>query len=228
RYAIYFAPPPGSALEAFGRLWLGRDHITGMPVEPPEIQGLAPADLRRITRSAQHYGFHATLKAPFALKDGRTADELHQAADGFARARKACDAPPLRLSRLSRWIALMLSQPCSEVDRLAADCVRDFELFRAPATEDDISRRRQNGLTPRQDEQLLTYGYPHIFDDFQFHMTLAGPLEAEDRQEIFEILRHRTSLLETAPLAVDAIAIYEQPNRDRPFTQTARFPFSAP
>jgi len=228
RFAIYFAPPPGSELEAFGQSWLGRDHVTGRPVERPRIEGLDADELQRLTRSAAHYGFHATLKAPFMLREGRSADELHQAADDFAKERHSFQAPPLRISRLSRWIALTLSEPSSAMDRLAADCIGAFEPFRAPLTEDDIARRRQSGLTPRQDAQLLAYGYPYIFEDFHFHMTLAGPLDPEDQEPTLELLRDRASKLEAASLPVDAIAIYEQPDRDRPFIQTGRFPFRAP
>lgn len=225
RFALYFAPPPSSELEAFGRRWLGRDHVSGDPVVQPAVEGLEPDRLRRITRSAAHYGFHATLKAPFALREGRTADQLHEAAERFAGVRKPFETPPLRLSGLSRWIALTLSSPCPEMGALAADCVRDFEAFRAPLGEEDIVRRRQAGLSTRQDEQLLAFGYPYIFEDFHFHMTLAGPLEPEERDGILEILRRQTSTLPTSSLPVDAIAIYEQPNRDRPFIQTGRFPF---
>lgn len=225
RFAIYFAPPPGSELETFGRNWLGRDHVTGRPVEQEVIDGLSTDDQRRITSSAGHYGFHATLKAPFALKQGYTADALHQAADNFARRRKPFEAPPLQLSGLSRWIAFTLSRPSPEMDELAADCVRDFEPFRASLTDHDLERRRQSGLTPRQDEQLLAFGYPYIFDDFHFHMTLAGPLDPPEKGINLDRLRKRAASMDMPPLRVDAIAIYQQPDRDQPFTQTARFPF---
>ena len=152
----------------FSRQWLGRDHVSGHSVKQAIIEGLSPDDQQHITSSARHYGFHATLKAPFALKQGCTADELHQAAECFARKRKPFEAPPLQLSGLSRWIAFTLSAPSPQMDRLAADCVRDFEPYRAPLTDHDLERRRRNGLTPRQDDQLLAFGYPYIFDDFQF------------------------------------------------------------
>ena len=225
RFALYFAPPPGSKLERFSRQWLGRDHITGHPVEQEIIDGLSPDDQQRITSSARHYGFHATLKAPFALKRGCSRDELHLAAESFAQERKPFAAPPLQLSGLSRWIAFTLSRPSAEMDRLAADCVRDFEPFRAPITDHDLERRRRNGLTPRQDDQLLAFGYPYIFDDFHFHMTLAGPLDPPEKGMISDLLRKRAAPIEKLILEVDAIAIYEQPDRDHPFTQTARFPF---
>ncbi|MEZ5932490.1 MAG: DUF1045 domain-containing protein [Alphaproteobacteria bacterium] len=225
RYAVYFAPPPGSALEAFGRSVIGRDHITGEKIAQPTIDGLSAGDLREMTRSARHYGFHATLKAPFRLREGCTADDLEKAAAAFAAARSPFDAPPLRLSTLSRWIAFTLSSPSAEMDRLAADCVRDFEPLRAPLGEAEIEKRRQGALTPRQDGQLLAFGYPYIFDDFEFHMTLAGPLETQTRDRVAKILRQMAIGIDSTPLRVDAIALYRQPDRDGPFIQTGRFPF---
>lgn len=228
RYALYFAPPPGSELEAFGRSVVGRDHVTGEEVEPLAIDGLSADEVHGITKSARHYGFHATLKAPFALRDGCTEDELKAAAEAFAASRAAFTAPPLQLSTLGRWIALTLSQSCPPMDQLAADCIRDFEPFRAPLSEGDIEKRRQSGLTPRQDDQLLAFGYPYIFDDFHFHMTLAGPMDSEESERVASLLRREALAVTGSPLPVDAVALYRQPDRDSPFVQTARFPFSRP
>lgn len=225
RYAIYFAPPPGSDLEAFGRRFVGRDHLTGERIEQPEIEGLDGAYLTDITRSARHYGFHATLKAPFALRDGRTERELVDALETFAAEQKPFDAPPLQISALSRWLAFTLSAGSPDMARLAADCVRHFEPFRAPLRDEDIARRRQSGLTPRQDEQLLAFGYPYIFDDFHFHMTLAGPLGQREKTKVLETIKREAVGLTNGSLRVDAIALYQQPDRESPFIQTARFPF---
>jgi putative phosphonate metabolism protein len=225
RYALYFAPPEGSGLEAFGRSFLGRDHLTGETVDQLAIDGLDSERLKTITTSARHYGFHATLKAPFELKEGCDVDDLRRAAQVFAQGRNAFEAPPLKVSTLSRWIAFTLSEDSPAMNRLAADCVRDFEQFRAPLSEGDIARRRKSGLTPRQDEQMLAYGYPYIFDDFHFHMTLAGPLDVDVRDSLVTTLQPLTSAIEAVPLKVDAIALYEQPDRDSPFVQTGRFPF---
>lgn len=225
RYAVYFAPEPGSPLEDFGRRFIGRDHVTGTAVDQLQIDGIASDDLQRFTRSARHYGFHATLKAPFALKDGQSAGALHEAAAAFAMRRTPFDAPPLLMTGLSRWIAFTLSEPCKAMDQLAEDCVRSFEPFRATLDRSDIERRRQSGLSERQDAQLLAFGYPHIFEDFHFHMTLAGPLDPEKQAEVLEAIGQQAPDLESTPLTVDAIAIYEQADREQPFIQTARLPF---
>ena len=36
-------------------------------------------------------------------------------------------------------------------------------------------------VTERQASNLDRWGYPYVFDDFRFHMTLTGPLTADDR-----------------------------------------------
>lgn len=227
RYAIYYAPSPGSELEAFGRSWIGRDHVTGQAVDPLRIDGLDPAEHFEITRSARHYGFHATLKAPFALRGGKNATALYASARDFAASCIAFEAPPLKIAKLARWVAFTLSAPSAAMDRLAAECVRAFEPFRAEPAAADLERRRQSGLTPRQDQQLVTYGYPYIFEDFHFHMTLAGPLDAEQRGKVQGLLARLASSIGQPPLLVDAIAVYEQTSRDQPFIQTARLPFPA-
>lgn len=227
RYALYFAPKPGSELEAFGRRWLGRDHITGEPVEQLRLEGFDPAMQDDITKSARHYGFHATLKAPFELAEGRRAEELYAHAHDFVAARKAFKAPSLQITKISKWIAFTLRDPSAFMSQLAADCVRDFEEFRAPLSVADIERRRKSNLSMRQDQQLLAFGYPHIFDDFHFHMTLAGPLEPAPQADIHHRLQAIAPKLNDAPFIIDAISIYEQPSRGQPFIQKVRLPFAA-
>jgi len=191
------------------------------------IEGLDPDEHRRITKSARHYGFHATLKAPFILREDRTVQELKEEAQAFAKERSAFLAPALIISALSRWTAFTLSKTSPDMNQLAADCVQAFEPFREALSEADIKRRRQSGLSPRQDQQMLAFGYPYIFEDFHFHMTLAGPLEPDQQQTLVEKLRPQAAMIETTPLKIDAIALYEQPDRETPFQQTERFPFGS-
>ena len=228
RFAIYFAPPPRSALEGFGRSWLGRDHTTGEILVSLKLDGLDPTLQAAVTQSARHYGFHATLKAPFELAPDRGIDDLYACAERFVAKRQPFEAPPLRIAAISKWVAFTLSGPSGAMDQLAADCVRDFEAFRAPMSEAEVERRRKSGLTDRQDRNLLAFGYPHIFEDFHFHMTLAGPLEPVQQRKILDqLLAIAPPLITEEPLVVDAISIYQQESRDQPFILTARLPFGA-
>jgi len=225
RFAIYLAPPAGSPLEQFARSWLGRDHVTGEPVPQPAIDGIAPDCLQTITASPRHYGFHATMKAPFRLADGRRIEELHAAARAFAAARTAFEVA-LKPRALNGFLALVPTTPSAQLDRLAADCVREFEPFRAALTDHDIARRRRSPLTPRQDAQMLRWGYPYVFEDFAFHMTLTGRLAEPKQGRVLAILRKLTAEILVAPMPVEAIAIYRQAEPDSPFVLADRFTMS--
>jgi len=223
RSAIYFAPPPGSALEAFGCGWLGRA-LDGTPLAQPSVPGIDPGRLLEITRSPRHYGFHGTLKAPFALADGKSPDALDEAVGAFTRSRAAFDIA-LKVGSLGGFIALVPPAASPALDALAADCVEAFDGFRAPLDEAEIARRQASGLTPRQDRHLLRYGYPYVLDDYRFHMTLTERLQAPERDRVLAILAERAARICAAPLRVDAIAIFEQPSREVPFTLRRRFAF---
>ncbi|HEY5364796.1 MAG TPA: hypothetical protein VIJ49_11400, partial [Aestuariivirga sp.] len=82
RYAIYYAPPPGTRLHHLGASWLGRDAFG-------HASPLKKLSLGAITDDPMHYGFHATLKAPFSMKDGRNYADLLASFESFARGRSA-------------------------------------------------------------------------------------------------------------------------------------------
>jgi len=225
RYAVYYAPPEGSPLDRFGRAWLGRDAATGADVEPPTLPGLDRARWREITAEPRRYGFHGTLKPPFALADGRQADDLLAAVAGFAAGRAGFVLPPLRLARLSGFLALIPSMPSEPLAALAADCVRTFDAFRAPPGEAELARRRRAGLDPRQEANLLRWGYPYVMEDFRFHLTLTCRLGPDEADRVERGLERLVAPLLKAPFVVDAITVFEEAAPGEPFLRIARLPF---
>jgi putative phosphonate metabolism protein len=223
RSAVYFAPAPGSALEAFGCGWLGRAP-DGTPLAQPAVPSIDPASLFEITRSPRHYGFHGTLKAPFALAEGISPDDFDEAVEAFARGREPFEIT-LEVGSLGGFIAFVPAAASPALDVLAADCVEAFQTFRAPPDNAEIARRRASGLTPRQDRHLLRYGYPYVLDDFRFHMTLTERLQAPERDRVQALLAERAAPICATPLRIDAIAVFEQPSREAPFALRRRFPF---
>src|SRR5690606_33508950 len=73
RYGLHFTPPASDPLTLAAQRWLGRNAFTGAPLVQPETNGL---DAAALTADPRRYGFHATLKAPFALAEGRSEAEL--------------------------------------------------------------------------------------------------------------------------------------------------------
>ncbi len=223
RYAVYFAPDPASALWRFGTRWLGRDPISGTDLAQPRLPGIDQARLRQVTESPRHYGFHATLKAPFELSPGATRADLDDALRRFAAGRPAFELAPLRAAALGGFLALLTSQEEPALQKLADASVREFDRFRAPPPPQEIARRRTGSLTDRQRGYLDAWGYPFVFDAFRFHMTLTCRLDAREGGRFLEELQPLTEELNGDRVAVDAICLFEQPNRGAPFRLTGRY-----
>lgn len=223
RYAIFYAPPPGSALDRFGRCWLGRDHRTGALEQQPRVSGIGPDRLAQLTASPRRYGFHGTLKAPFRMAPQQDRQALHAAARAFASGSSAFILPPLMLADLDGFLALVPSLKAPPLEALAAAVVRHFEPFRAGLSEAEIQRRRPERLNARQRRRLDEFGYPWIFEDFSFHLTLTERLEPSDKSVLWPALEELTRPLTRTPFIVDAIAIYEEPEPGAPFFMTARY-----
>lgn len=227
RHAIYYAPPPETRLERLGMSWLGRDHRTGQKLARPALPGLPPERLEALTASARRYGFHGTLKAPFRLADGMDASLLRNVARVFAATRRPFTLPPLTLADMKGFLALVPSAPAPELDALAADCVSHFEPFRASLTLAELARRRRGLLTRRQDAQLVAYGYPYVFADFAFHLTLTDRLQPADKALVMPHLEALTADVRAEPFTVEAIAIYVEPAPGADFLLESYYPFMA-
>lgn len=208
RYSIYYAPAFGNVLDRFGAALLGYDAHEGMDLPFPD--GIEVPDWREVTQDPRKYGFHATLKAPMALAPGRREDELVAACAAFAEVpRKIPIIKPI-VDVIEGFIALVPAVPSVELEALAEDCVREFDPFRASLSEEDRVRRSQAKLAPRQREYLDRWGYPYVFEEFRFHMTLTGRVDAERRASILEKLRSRFRDGGVNDLAIDRIALFRQ------------------
>lgn len=224
RWAVYFTPAPTSALWREASRIIGWDAVTGERLPFPDEAPCDGADWPELTAEPRRYGFHATLKAPFELAEGETPTRLLAAAEAFATGRTPF-AVDLAVTLLGDFVALGPCRTSRELDRLAADCVVLFEPFRAPL--DAAERRRRLGPDPSPDriDNVDRWGYAHVFEDFRFHMTLTGRLPEERREPIRAALAARLDAL-AAGCPIDAIAIFEQPDRAGPFRALARFPFT--
>src|SRR5438477_1587264 len=132
RYAIYYAPTPGSDLDRFGARLLGYDAFGGDDLPFPEDVTQAAPDWRDLTADPRKYGFHATLKAPFSLAPDKTEAELFAACIAFATTPRTVPIINPVVGSISGFIAVIPAEPPRELIRLAADCVAAFDNFRAP------------------------------------------------------------------------------------------------
>jgi putative phosphonate metabolism protein len=227
RLAIYYAPAPDHPLARFGNSWLGRDPHRRIDLPQPFVPGLSPERFHALTASPRRYGFHATLKAPFRLPSAQVGSTLLAEAKHFAAARPPLTLSGLAIREMGSFIALVPPTPVSRLTLLASDCVWFFDVYRAPLDAPEIARRRAGGLTPDQDDLLLRWGYPFVFSEFRFHMTLTGPIEdAAERKLILAYLEGLDPCPWAGPIAIDAISIFSEPEPGQPFIAYARFPMA--
>lgn len=214
RYALYYAPAADSALWRFGSTTLGYDAVTGADVAfaiPPGCDGL---DWSQATAEPRRYGFHATLKAPFELADGRSEGALRAFARNYVAGRPPVRLAGLAVNALGRFVALTPAEPSDELQRLAFDIVQAFEPFRAPLSQADLARRLQSPLTPAHRAYLEAYGYPYVGDAFRFHMTLTGALPDEEVAPVKAALAAAYArAVPAGPVLIDRVAIFRQASR---------------
>jgi putative phosphonate metabolism protein len=211
RYAIYFAPAADSDLYRFGSATLAYDSYTGRDVPVPSWLGVDAEVWRELTEEPRRYGFHATLKAPFRLAAARREADLVQAFFDFAGRRRAIAtiAPQVRL--LGAFTAIVPQESSVPLSDLANTCTAEFDGFRAPMSQHERERRTRAPLSAREIGNLDRWGYPYVFEDFRFHMTLTGPLPAEHREAVPAMLREafRRACGE-GPIAIDCIGLFKQ------------------
>lgn len=222
RYAVFWVPPAGSALARFGAEWLGWDAEAGRDVQ--RIAVALPRPLPEMTRAPWRYGFHGTLTPPFRLAPGTEAQALDRAMAELATGVAAVSAPGLMPSARLGFLALMPSGLAPELDALAGDCVRALDPFRAPPSEVELARRRATGLTSRQDAHLLRWGYPYVFEDFRFHLTLSGRLRSGEAEAVLAAVTQLVAPLLGPALEIGEICLFGDPGANAGFRLLRRYP----
>ena len=179
RYALYYAPEAGSTLARLGADWLGRDAAGGAVSPVADCPGARP--MARLATSARRYGLHGTLKPPFRLAEGCSADDLIETAAAWAATRAPVDLGTLVLADWDGFLALVPARQTVALEGLAADLVRDLDAFRAAPSAQELAKRRASGLNARQEALLGQWGYPYVMEEFRFHITLTDRLTPAER-----------------------------------------------
>lgn len=216
RYAIYFVPAADSELYRFGTALLGYDALGSKDIAQPQALIDAIPDWHALTDDPRRYGFHATLKAPFYLASGTDEAALIATFEQFATTPRPIPVITPVVKLLRHFVAIVNGAPNRGLAALADACVTEFESFRAPLTAQDRERRLKSKLSDNQIALLDRWGYPYVFEEFFFHMSLTGRI-ATQPQQIAQLLAARFIELNQRSLAIDHLALLRQ---DRP---AARF-----
>jgi 2'-5' RNA ligase len=210
RYAVYFVPAADSGLYRFGSTVLQYDCYTGTAIFPPAEFRDQPEEWRKATEEPRRYGFHATLKAPFYLAPTCGEAQLVSAFQSFAAIGRTIATIQPVVTMLSGFAAIVPEQLNPALSALAADCTTIFDAFRAPMTANERARRLASGLNPSQISNLDRWGYPYLFADFRFHMTLTGKIEVGRREPAVTVLRTLFQRSCAGPITVDQLALAKQ------------------
>ena len=201
RYALYYAPPPGLWAETAAH-WLGRDAVSGEARMQPH------PDLEALTVSARRYGFHGTLKAPFALAEGVSEDDLVAAVEVFAAGIAPVTVEGLAVADLDGFLALLPTGDTTALNALAAQVVARFDRFRAPLSEAERARRQPERLSEVQRALLDTWGYPYVMDAFRFHMTLTDRLTPEQHAWVRPLAEAVFAPVLPRPFVLGALSVF--------------------
>lgn len=220
RHAVYYAPLHGSLFHDLGSRWVGRDAFTGAACTHPDVAGIAV-----VTADPRRYGFHATLKPPFALRETVTDEALLRAVAALAAAQESFTVA-LKVGVLDQFLALVPREPQTPVQRLAEVAVRELDGFRQPPSDDELARRRRSELTPSQERHLAEWGYPYVFGDFRFHMTLTERLPPSDIERFRAAAEAHFAPVLAEPVAIDGLSLFTEASRGAAFIATRQFPFA--
>ncbi|WP_250467519.1 DUF1045 domain-containing protein [Caballeronia sp. GAFFF2] len=217
RIALYYAPPAASAWWRAGCEWLGRDAESGLSMET------AAHD---ITRAPRRYGWHATIVPPFHCASGVQPADVLAAARAWASSVTRFEMP-VRVAEMGRFVALRASEE-SDDERLramAASALQALAAVRAMPSAGDSERRIVDGMSERQIALVREWGYPYVFDEYRFHMTVCDSLD--DTHARGSVVSAWTRKIDTlGALPVHGAALFVESAPGEPFTLWQRLPFN--
>lgn len=219
RVALYWAPELADPLHEAASRWLGRDAETGESFPQSALPGL---DIAEITADARSYGFHATLKPPFHMATSYEA--VREDAAKLAARTAPFALPPLKVTDLRGFLALTESEPCPALQAFADDCVEALDAHRRPASEAEIARRNPARMNERQREFLLRWGYPYVFEEWFFHLTLSRRLTEEEKAIVQPAAEAAVAEAGARPRVMRELCLFTQPERGAPFVLAERLP----
>lgn len=180
RIALYWAPKPSSLLEQAAKTWLQG--------EPSTLSGITAEERQQILVAPNHYGFHATIKPPFRLQPEYSLADVEKEVAAFVQEERnrPFTLGKLVVAEIGSFFCLKPEEDSIDLQRFAARTVRHFDHLRKPADEVELKRRRAAGLTARQDQLLLEWGYPYVLEEYRFHLTLTGKIDNSSHREVLK------------------------------------------
>ncbi len=194
----------------------------------PVIKGISDEAFHQVTAAPRRYGWHATLKAPFSLSPGADVEQVRAALKKIAASSSTFEMPPLRVARLNDFLAIVPQTHSAAADAVAARCVVELQPLAAALSATELQRRRQAQLTPAQDDLLVSWGYPFVLDQFQFHCSLTGSLRLLKPAQIENLQQTAQDwFADLPPCRFETLALFVEPARGADFMLQEHFRLAA-
>lgn len=123
------------------------------------------------------------------------------------------------------YFGLVLAERTADIDWLAAECVTHFDSFRAPGSASGVRRTEMGELSPREQVFLKEFGYPHVLSAFQFHVSLAGPLEPHELNKVAAALKPHLAPFLAKPVTIGCLSLLGERADNGVFEPVSRHPF---
>lgn len=196
RYAVYYAPRPGPFAER-AETWLtGAQTLPGLPRPAAEL-----------TPQARRYGFHGTIRAPFRPAD-QPPESIHDVVAALASRLPPVTCKGLAVENLGGFLALTPLGCEAALLELGAAVVEATNPLRAPLTEADIARRQPERLSTRQRALLDLWGYPHVMEEFRFHLTLTDRLSEAEVPPVMDALTAHMAPVLPQPWVIEDLCLF--------------------
>ncbi len=197
RYAVYYAPREGVFADRAAE-WLSGGHgVTGLP--RPALD---------MTVDPRRYGFHGTIRAPFRLGDGRDVATLRATVADLAARLAPVVCTGLRLENMHGFLALTPMGCEAALLDMGVAVIEGTNALRAPLTAPEIARRRPESLTPRQRALLDQWGYPHVMEEFRFHLTLTDRLPKAEVAAVIAVLSAHFTPVLPRPFVIEDLCLF--------------------
>ncbi|MDZ4069789.1 MAG: DUF1045 domain-containing protein [Tabrizicola sp.] len=197
RYAVYYAPRAGGFATRAGEWLAGGVDLPGLPRAAVEITG-----------EPRRYGFHGTIRAPFRPAEGADGVAINEAVAALAAKLAPVVCEGLAVENLHGFLALTPLGCEAALLELGAAVVEGTNGLRAPLTDAEIARRRPDRLSARQRVLLDHWGYPHVMEEFRFHLTLTDRLPDAEAAVVAAVLGAWVAPLLPRPFVIEDLCLF--------------------
>ncbi len=225
RYAIYYAPSENSELDLFGKCLLGWDPYKGVETTKSDLSKLPSfKKFSSLVLTPKQYGFHGTIKAPFKLKNEYTYNDLENKVREISKQIHSFYFDQLIIKKLGNFIGLIPTNNL-KVNAVSNKFVEELDYLRDELSESEIKKRKPHKLTSNQKQMLFKWGYPYVFDEFKFHLTLTSKLNVVEIDDVLRSLQNILKQVNLNKISFNNICIFGQKS-DEKFYFVQRFNFN--